>query len=343
MQVKKLILIALSTVFFFGMTPAFAVDSVSLSQKASFEVKSEASSSEITELKQTIELLRLDLGSMKTGMKQLQAKVLEAEMERLHSQLESLQNDIKTETEETEKGLTSDFNLATPESIQVTKMEDFLEIDLDGSEDKKEVVGEVTETTKIKIPTDTDKAEGVEAGEEVVKKLKEGETKVAGKEAVESDEIGEDEGDEAEDGEEIEKSSNIIAQANGEILFQFPRSLSQKKGEAKSAETISPKQLTASVLTASKKESSFKRKSASKNSSTFSTGNVFIFGGVLGAGIVAFVLWLLHHEKKLLVATSQKFRQFDLKSGFNLSPRAKKLFKRGKSLSRISRRKNIIR
>ena len=136
------------------------------------------------------------------------------------------------------------------------------------------------------------------------------------------------EADEQEKLIQPEKSSNIIAKADGKILFQFPRSLSRNAEDIKTdiKDEITPaKQLTADVLKVPTEEDASKRESAPKDSSAY---DIVIFGGVLGIAIVIFIVWLVCHERKLLAATSRRFQQLDFKPSFDLKSRAKRLFKR---------------
>jgi hypothetical protein len=345
-----------------AFTPAFAAGEISLSE-ATFEAEDDFSSetqSDVAELRKTIELLRIELGEMKSGMKQLQAKMVEAEMDKLRSQLDSLQKEIKTgETEDTEVPALEVFSVSpAPETPQITKIEDFLNIDL------KEVTAE-TEEVKSETIEDLEAAEvtndeTVTEDAEVEDELDEKDVEIAElKAALALKEEKEAHAEVKEKADEIkatkaelekvaitdavnkltgeEEPSNIIAQANGEILFQFPRSVSQKKGKTQSIKNLSAGSLTASILNSDKsatEENSFKRKSAPKTSfSMFSTSSITIFGGMLGVAVVVFIFWLVRHERKLLAATSRRFRQLDFKPDFNLRSRAKKMFKRDKSSS----------
>ncbi|MFH1545911.1 MAG: hypothetical protein ABIE14_00860, partial [Patescibacteria group bacterium] len=141
---------------------------------------------------------------------------------------------------------------------------------------------------------------------------------------------------------ELKKPSNIIAKTNGEILFQFPRSLTRKSGETNTIaknKILAVENLKADILkieqsSAKEKENNFERSSASKKEFSFlSTRSIAILGGMLGIAVAIFIVWLIRHEQRLLAATSQRFQQLDFRPNFKLSSRVKKLFQQDKKSS----------
>jgi len=342
-KIKNLAFIALILIFL-GNTSALAAESDYSLGEATFEAEStdSAATAEILQLQKTIELLRSDLVEMKSGMKQLQAKMVEAEMEKLRQQLETLQNEISAEQP------TSYYNTPTPtqnyidlnpesDTPQVTSIGDFLDIDMseikpvdtettnESEEDlslEEKLTKAETEIEELKTALaekealDADKA----ANAEIIAKT---EAVEAAKDELENTEVA-DAVAQAEGTAEEEGNSNIIAKADGEILFQFPRSLSRKSGDG--SVKLKTASLTADVLEASDE---FKRESAPKNGfSFFSVRSITILGGLIVVVVVAFIVGLVRYERKLLAATSRRFQQLDVKPDFDLHTRAQKAAKR---------------
>ncbi len=124
MQKTKILAFVTLILFFIASNSglAFAIEEdhlgeeADLSEKATFEAETKVvkvKTSEVIELKESFELLRAELSEMKSGIKQIQTKMMEAEMEELRRRLESLQQEITTGEKEhfvTETPLGFDFD-----------------------------------------------------------------------------------------------------------------------------------------------------------------------------------------------------------------------------------------
>lgn len=361
----------------FSISPAlaaeedFSAEKTNLSAEITFEA--EAESTEIkndgtAELKKSLELLRAEIAEMKSGMKQLQAKIVEAEMEKLSDQLSALQKEIaeagKADFEKTEIPK-FDFGFTpAPQTLPVTKIEDFVDFNLNEEISKSEKETETAEKIETaEAEKNSELAKKLETAEAEIEELK---ATLAKKEELEKDKavhaevIGKVEKIKAAkeelekvavedaveklkkkgEAEEIKKTSNIIAQANGEIFFQFPRSLTRKSGTTgmiAENKTLAAENLKAGALEIKQpaaKENNFKRSSAPKKEfSLFSARSIAVLGGMLGIAVAVFIVWLLRHERRLLAATSRRFQQLDFKPNFDLNSRARKLFRRNKKPS----------
>ena len=347
-----------------GVTPTWAAEADVSPTQATFEV-ADQNSAEVIELKKALDLLRADLVEMKNGMKQLQTKMVESEMEKLRSQLEDLQKDtigtdfVSIPTKITTPPVLKIEEILEPDYVKFEETEtvenEILEneeevTDLENEETDPKILAKDAEIEKLKAALAA-KEQSEEESAHAEVKAKAEDVKAA-KETLAEVGVGEImqqlKGEEAELEEIIEpvaplikKPSNIIAQANGEILFQFPRSLSHKAGNIKASpktQTLTAKSLTANLLDAkqaAQPENTFERKAAppETNWSILSTRGIITLSGMLGIAVIIFIVWLLRHERKLLAATSQRFQQLDYKPNFNLRSRAKKLFKRNKTSS----------
>ncbi len=316
---KGIVSIAL-VLLLLGATPVFAEE-----QFASFEV--EQNSSETADLKETVQLLRSELGEMKSGMQQLQGQMVESEIVRLQQQLQSLRSGSSVPTNNLQPAPQSDYNF-TPaptedETPIVTSIEDLLGIDLEEAgievettetepaEELTELEAKDVEIAKLKAvlaEKDNQEAHAETVAKNAAVELTEEElAKVEIADVIQSLT--------AEEAAEQGKTANIIAKADGEILFQFPRSVSQKI-----APKQNPSQLTASVLNAE-----FERESKGGSFSFFTIRNISILIGVLVIAVAVFVVWLMRHERELLAATSRRFRQLEFKPNTDLSSRLKKM------------------
>jgi hypothetical protein len=368
LQVQKIKILVLAILLLLtpvGITPVWAAEADVSFTQATFEV-ADQNSAEVIELKKTLDLLRADLVEMKNGMKQLQTKMVESEMEKLRSQLEDLQKDtIGTDFVSIPTRITTPPVLKIEEILEpdYVKLEETEAVENEVPENEEEVADLENEETDPKILAKDAEIEKLKAAlaakEQAEEESAHAEVKAKAEDVKAAEEtlaeIGVDKmvqqlkGEEAEPEEIIKpvaplikKPSNIIAQANGEILFQFPRSLSHKAGDIKASsktQTLTAKSLTANLLDAkqaAQPENTFERQAAPSktNWSILSTGGIITLSGMLGIAVIIFIVWLLRHERKLLAATSRRFQQLDYRPNFNLKSRAKKLFKRDKTSSR---------
>ncbi len=379
MRKNKILAFTTSILMFaaIAVPAAFAaeVDLPEATFAAETETENVDATNDAAELQKQLTALRADLSEMQNGMKLLQAKVVEAEMNKLKDQLAALQKEIAA-NEET--NYTNDFSTlslsanildatstSTPSTPVITRIEDFTGFDLDleteeetnEAENSGEVVIEDNNSEDEKIGkedgVESETAERLAAAEEEIEKLKEAlEEKIEFEKEVTAhaeikEKAAEIKSTEIELAETVvsdaiaklrsertsgTKTSNIIASADDELLFQFPRSLSQKTS---SNNLIAAKEMTATILDAAEAEENFKRSSAPKNYQIISANSLTFLVCTFGAAILVFIAWLLHHEKKLLAATSRRFQQLELRPNFELKSRAKN--------KRAPRGKNIIR
>ncbi|MCF7845982.1 MAG: hypothetical protein K9L85_01970 [Candidatus Peribacteraceae bacterium] len=353
-----------------SQNPVFATEidtasSVNDLGQATFEAES-SEAAEVAELRDTLANLQVELTSMKSGMQDLQAKFVEAEIEKLQAQLATIRGSTSTSTvpnidlsdlystSTTSGGLQADDS----DLPEVTKIEDFVGFELD-----KNTKAEVNKDESENVETDSEGEEDINsalaAADSEIERL---ETILKEKEALAADEAAhtevkskveelkaarakleavavEDAVDQLKDeDEQPEEAANIIAKAdNSEVLFQFPRAVSQKAGAPK--QNLSAQSLTADILDiAPTQENNFKRSSpVQKNWNFLSATSLAIFGGVIAVLIAIFVTWLIRNERQMLAATSRRFQQLDLKPDFDLNSRAKKLVNKNGTRS-----KNII-
>lgn len=314
--------------------PALASGNIMLPE-ATFEAEETASiettsnPSEVSELKSTIETLKAELAEMKSGMKQLQTKMVEAEMAKLQEQLQAIQTDTTPVSYKEDLNLLPTANLLgadllatstedrVAEGAEAITEDDLILVDDAAiAEEIAQKYAEIEELEAVLQQKETaDEAKSTEA--EAKEEIAEAEEMKAELETVEVTKVIEQlTGEEDTETEAVveEKNSNIIAQANGEILFQFPRSISTK--EQKSA--ISADDMTADVLhmvetTLEHEEKISQHKSATpEEDSFFSASNIALLGALLGVAIVVSIIWLIRNEKKLLAATSRRFRKINL-------------------------------
>lgn len=350
-----------------GVTPTWAAEVDISPIQATFEATNQDSdSAEVAELKKVLSSLQADLAEMKDGMKQLQTKMVESEMEKLRSQLESLQKDSTSEnfvSTPTKAPTPPVFKIEEAPEPDYVKVVETNAVETEALKNETEVVNSENNETDPKILAKDAEIERLKAAlvakDQTTEENAHAEVKAkadkikAVKETLAEVNIGKMvqqlKGEDAEIEEIIkpaepvaEKPSNIIAQANGEILFQFPRSLSHKAGDIKEnskIQTLSAKSLTASLLDskqATQPENTFERKAAPSetNWSILSTGGIVTLSGMLGIAVIIFIVWLLRHERKLLAATSRRFQQLDYKPNFDFKSHAKKLFERNQNSSR---------
>ncbi|MFH1546368.1 MAG: hypothetical protein ABIE14_03255, partial [Patescibacteria group bacterium] len=202
---------AISSNLTFAADVDYSTAEISSSNLSEATFEAEAKSDEIendetAELKISLELLRAELAEMKSGMKQLQAKVLAAEMDKLSSQLAALQKEIAdgdTSFMKTEIPKFDFDSTPAPSTLQVTKIEDFVDFDLKEEISKNEKA-EATEETEI---------DEIEEDSELVKKLESAEAEIAELRAAleEEEELGKDK---AAHTEVIKKTEEIKATKN---------------------------------------------------------------------------------------------------------------------------------
>ncbi|MFH0834048.1 MAG: hypothetical protein V2A63_01505 [Patescibacteria group bacterium] len=325
---------------FVGLLLLFAANSQNLALAeentlpgATFQAE-DPTTSEVADLKKSLAALQSELTSMKTGMQDLQAKYIESEMEKLQQQLAAIRGGSATSSTTALPNLSDFYTLPTtqtnsiqttdPNTIPVTKIEDFVGFSLDG-EDAKTVK---TETAKVESVNEVEGALA-SADDEIakleklledkkdqtndadikqkIKDLKTAKTELA-KIKVE-DTIA------AEAGQE--NSNKIIAQNDGEVLFQYPRAISQKENAAGAGN------LTADVLKAEQTENKEHGASA-KSWDLFSANSLAILIGLIAVAVAIFATWLVRNERRLLAATSRRFAQLELKPNFDLKNRAQK-------------------
>lgn len=314
---------------------------------ATFEASS-AETNEVAELKKTLADLQNQLVTMKSGMQDLQAKWVESEMKNLQAQLAAIRSSTATITSpasdeaitlQTEPAPVEDES-ADQSTIKVTSLEDFVGFKIDdqdatiattNTQDETEINSILktadAEIAKLEAILAAKKALGEDeaAHAEVTKKIEElkaAREQLAGISIQDTVEKLAAEQPEPEVQAEVTDSSNIIANADSAVLFQFPRTI------ARTAETTSLNNLNAGNLTADVLASTnnFERSAAPKRAwSLFSATSLAIFATTLLIGIAIFVTWLVRNERQLLAATSRRFQQLDLKPSFDLKNHAKKI------------------
>ena len=321
---------------------------------ATFEAES-PEAVEIAELKKALADLQTELSTMKNGMQDLQAQILESEMEKLRDQLatirgsttttlptlpaQSIESYVTDSTEENSEVVAENLTTDTPE---VTKIEDFVGFELEQGEETASVEEkeDEAEKTTIDLALETadaeiakleailaeqeaaaDKEASHTAVEQKVEELKATREKLEAAAIQQKDEKLQDENEQEV---KVEKPSNIIAKADGEVLFQFPRAISQKTSPQRSS--LAAKHLTADVIDLmSNEEGEFKRSAApQKGWGLFSGSSLIVFGTILAIAIAVFVFWLVRNERQLLAATSRRFQELDFKPNFGFKPQAKK-------------------
>ncbi|MFH0776833.1 MAG: hypothetical protein V1936_04455 [Patescibacteria group bacterium] len=303
---------------------------------ATFEAE-KPESAEVADLKKSLAALKAELSDMKNGMKSLQTKVLESEIEKLRDQLAAIQGDDATNSPSSSQTNLGSFNIAdliseatgksssVETTPRVTKIEDFVGFDV--GNDVKKANSEDANVAEILKNADAEiakleaalgeKETGIAdkaAQSEVQQKVSELKAAKAKLESVSiADAVGK-----LDDG--ADKPTSIIANADGEILFQFPRSVSQKTNDP--SEQIGAANLKADLL-ATDQSSDLKRSAApTKSWQIFSATNLTIFALILSVGLAVFVFWLVRYEHRLLAATSRRFQQLDFKPNFDLNTRA---------------------
>ncbi|MFA6458180.1 MAG: hypothetical protein WCV72_02195 [Patescibacteria group bacterium] len=321
---------------------------------------SSADEAEVAELKKTLADLQIQLSSMRSGMQDLQAKWVESEMKNLQAQLAALRGSTATAMPTTFSAPEETSTVPAPDetTVKVTSLEDFVGFPIDQSDDKaattEATTQDGTEVNSILKTADAEIAkleailaakkalnEDESAHAEVTKKiaeLKAARSKLAEisiKDAVEK--LADAEPD-AKVAPATSASSNIIAQADGAVLFQFPRAISRTADTAAEPSGFDAGNLTADVLAAATKNDSRRNAAPHAEWSIFSETSLAIFTTALLIGIVVFVTWLLRNERRLLAATSRRFQQLDQRPNFDLGIHTKK----SAQIKNNPRGKNII-
>lgn len=319
---------------------------------------SSSNEAEVAELKKTLADLQIQLSSMRNGMQDLQTKWVESEMKNLQAQLAALRGSTATAIPTTFSAPEATITVPAPDEtiVKVTSLEDFVGFPIEQSDDKAtSATSEATtqdgaevnsilktadaEIAKLEAILSAKKAlnEDESAHAEITKKITELKTarsklaEISIKDTVEK--LAE-----AEPDAEVTPvtSSNIIAQADGAVLFQFPRAISRTADTTTKSTGLDASNLTADLLAAN---SPPPRNSAPRAKwSIFSETSLVIFATALLIGIVIFVTWLLRNERRLLAATSRRFQQLDQRPNFDLGIHTKKSVQ----IKNNPRGKNII-
>jgi len=307
------------------------------------------------ELKEMIKELQLELSEMKNGMSKLQNRMVESEMSQLRTQLINLQNDLLNESStkklegfnksvETIPNLDLDLVSETKSEFSSEESEAEIEFYEDGDLAAKLILAE-TEITKLKSElAEKEVKEKKKENDPLYKKI-ENEVTETSKEEVEkkkttedkSINIGEKMAKAIEEAEKIAEKedklepANIIAKADGESLYRFPRSLSSKEATLKTienAKSINAKNLVADILTENDESPSapnFKRSSASTQKfNFFSFQNIAIMTIAIILVVGSFIYFLIKNERKLLLACQLKLQKTESRNDFSSKEQARK-------------------
>lgn len=358
MQKIKVFLFAAAvlSLFSLGNETVFAVESEEIVEKVVEKDEETAKNiatfkadDEDSELGKSIEALRAELAEMKSGMSALQAKIMENEMSQLRAQLINLQNELLTnsvikkpeestadseedkyepyfepldESSDSENEPDSDANPETADSPTETENEiEFYE------EDDLAAKLALAEAEIAKLKTEN----GTENTEKIYEKI---ENELAVEIEIDESEpvdVGEKMAEAGEDAEKIagkkdeSKPASIIAKADGDLLFQFPRSFSSKKMSATTVKSIGAKNLMANTLVEKNDTPAapnFTRSSApAKKIELFSARNIAILAILIIVAMGTFIYFLVKNERKLLTSHSNIFPKND----FPLAKSARKI------------------
>ncbi len=321
---------------------------------------SSSNEAEVTELKKTLADLQIQLSSMRNGMQDLQAKWVESEMKNLQAQLAALRGSTTTAMPTTLSTPEATTTVPAPDetTVKVTSLEDFVGFPIDQSDEKDTVTASETTTqdgtevnsilktadaeiAKLEAILAAKKAlnEDESAHAEITKKI--AELKAARSKLAEisiKDTVGKLADAEPDAKVVPATSSNIIAQADGAVLFQFPRAISRTANTTAKSADLDAGNLTADVLAAAAENDTPRNSAPHAKWSMFSETSLAIFATALLIGIVIFVTWLLRNERRLLAATSRRFQQLDQRPNFDLGIHTKK----SAQIKNNPRGKNII-